>query len=152
MIEVWTDGACLRNGTPESVGGWACLLVRDGIVLSELYGWESPTTNNRMELTAALRGLAACEQGGTAPEVISDSRYLVEGATRWMYGWQKRGWLRAGQPMPNVDLWQTMYAEVKRTGAQFRWVRGHDGATHNERCDTLATRAARRARHRARAA
>lgn len=148
MIEIWTDGACIGNGTEDAVGGWAFLLVRDGVVISEVSGTQIGTTNNGMEMTAALEGLAACEQTGTAPEVVSDSRYLVLGASAWMYGWRDRGWLRAGEPIPNAELWQRMYAEVRRTGASFRWVRGHDGEVHNERCDTLATRAARKARRR----
>jgi ribonuclease HI len=143
VIEIWTDGCCLRN--PGGPGAWAVIITRDGHRVSEFAGAEADTTNNRMELMAALAGLGACSE--REPTVVSDSRYLVDGATAWMFKWQRNGWRKGkhghGAPVSNPDLWQRIYAEVIRTGASFRWVRGHNGELLNECCDKIAFRAAR---------
>lgn len=137
-VEVFTDGACKGNPGP---GGWGALL-RLGKHEKELSGGEAHTTNNRMEMTAAIRALGAliepCEV-----ELHTDSRYLIDGITKWVHGWQKRGWVNASKkPVRNEDLWHELIAATAKHRVTWRWVRGHSGHPENERVDRLACAAA----------
>lgn len=141
-VEIFTDGACKGNPGP---GGWAALL-RLGKHEKELSGGEARTTNNRMEMTAAIRALGAliepCEV-----ELHTDSRYLIDGITKWVAGWQRRGWLNASKkPVRNEDLWHELIAATAKHKVSWHWVRGHSGHPENERVDRLACDAAEAAR------
>jgi len=141
-VQVFTDGACLGNPGP---GGWGALL-RWRSHEKELSGGEALTTNNRMELTAAIEALSAL----TRPAVVSlhtDSLYLRDGITKWLPRWKHNGWRTAGrQPVKNADLWQRLEDALMRHQVQWNWVRGHAGHAENERADRLAREAARAAR------
>ena len=137
-VEIFTDGACKGNPGP---GGWGALL-RMGRHEKELSGGEADTTNNRMELTAAIRGLEAliepCEV-----ELYSDSKYVLDGITKWVHGWKKRGWVNASKkPVMNAELWHDLIEATARHDVHWHWVRGHSGHPENERVDALANRAA----------
>ena len=135
-VELYTDGACRGNPGP---GGWGAVLrFRD--TEKELYGGESPTTNNRMELTAVIRGLEALTRRCRVV-VTTDSRYVQDGITAWIGRWRRNGWRTAdGLPVKNVDLWQRLDALVAGHDVQWRWVKGHAGHRENERADRLANR------------
>ncbi|WP_076068680.1 ribonuclease HI [Sphingomonas montana] len=141
-VEIATDGACKGNPGP---GGWGALIRAAGKE-KELSGGEVLTTNNRMELMAAIRGLEAL----TRPcHVIlsTDSRYVMDGLTKWIKGWQKNGWKTAArQPVKNADLWQDLIAASARHWIEWKWVKGHAGHPDNERADILASTAALGAR------
>jgi len=136
LVEIFTDGACRGNPGP---GGWGALLRFKGKE-KELYGGEAETTNNRMELMAAIRALESL----TRPCRISlttDSQYVMKGITEWMANWKKRGWKTAArQPVKNVDLWQRLDQALARHEVKWHWVRGHTGHPENERADQLANR------------
>ena len=133
-IEIHTDGACLGNPGP---GGWAALL-RHGQVERELAGGEAATTNNRMELMAAIMALEALK----APcEVVlsTDSQYVQKGIGEWLPNWIRRGWKTAGgDPVKSRDLWERLHAASQRHAIDWRWVKGHSGDPDNERVDALA--------------
>jgi ribonuclease HI len=134
-----TDGACLGNPGP---GGWACIL-RYNEHKREIYGSVPHTTNNRMELTAALEGLRALKVG-CAVEVVTDSEYLKNGITSWIKGWKRNGWRTAAKkPVVNQDLWEALDGEVARHQVTWTWTKGHADHEDNNRCDELATSAAR---------
>lgn len=135
-VEIYTDGACKGNPGP---GGWGVLL-RWGEHEKELFGGEPATTNNRMELTAVIRGLSALERD--VPVAIhTDSQYVQKGITEWLPAWKKRGWKTADRkPVKNVDLWCELDALVGRHRVEWHWVRGHAGHPENERADALANR------------
>lgn len=138
---IWTDGACQGNPGP---GGWAALVtVDDERAPVELSGGAPHTTNNIMEMTAALEGLRSLPDGSTVC-VVTDSRYLLDGMTSWMAGWKKRGWKTAGgDPVKNRAIWEALDEEVARHAAvRWHWVRGHVGNHLNERADELAVTAA----------
>ncbi|NLC59752.1 MAG: ribonuclease HI [Gammaproteobacteria bacterium] len=140
QVHIHTDGACLGNPGP---GGWAALL-RYGVRERELVGGESPTTNNRMELMAAIRALEALTE---SCEVVlhTDSQYVRKGITEWMPNWLRRNWrTAAGAPVKNKDLWQRLHAAAQRHDVDWRWVKGHAGDPDNERVDTLARTEAER--------
>lgn len=138
-VQLITDGACLGNPGP---GGWACVL-RFGEHVKELYGSEKQTTNNRMELTAAIKGLAILKEKCEVV-VTTDSEYVKNGITQWIHGWKKRGWVKADKsPVINRDLWEALDFEVNRHATQWHWTKGHANHADNNRCDELATRAAR---------
>lgn len=136
-VEIYTDGACSGNPGP---GGWGAILVYGGKE-KELSGGEDNTTNNRMELTAAIEGLRALK----APcrvDLYTDSTYVKDGITQWIGNWQKAGWKTAGKkPVKNVDLWQLLLEVTKPHAISWHWVRGHDGHDYNERADMLAVSA-----------
>lgn len=133
-VEIFCDGACSGNPGP---GGWGTIL-RSGGSEKELSGSESPTTNNRMELTAAIEGLSALKRPCRVI-ITTDSQYLVKGMTEWMNGWLKRGWINSKrEPVLNRDLWERLNELVTVHTVEWRWVRGHDGHAENERCDELA--------------
>ena len=138
-VQLITDGACLGNPGP---GGWACIL-RYNQHAKELFGHESHTTNNRMEITAAIRGLEALTERCEV-EVTTDSEYVMKGITQWIHGWKKRGWVTASKtPVINQDLWQKLDEQVNRHQTTWKWTKGHASHADNNRCDELATTAAR---------
>ena len=133
-VEVHTDGACLGNPGP---GGWAALL-RYGVREREVAGGEPATTNNRMELRAAIMALETLSEG-CAVVLHTDSQYVRQGITEWIPGWIRRGWRNAaGQPVKNRDLWERLHAACHRHRIDWRWVKGHSGDPDNERVDALA--------------
>ena len=137
---IYTDGSCLRN--PEGPGGWSYVVVGpDGTQVSHGAGGEPVSTNNRMELMAAieaLRALAALPHGSEAT-IVSDSKYVIEGITDWIKGWKKRAWRTADKkPVKNEDLWRILDDLNSRSLCSWKWVRGHNGNHWNEICDTLA--------------
>ncbi|MGD9573193.1 MAG: ribonuclease H [Thermoleophilia bacterium] len=145
-----TDGACSGNGTDDSRGGWAAILTAPDGREEVLTGGEYPTTNNRMELMAALEGLAAVPDGSEI-ELVTDSSYLANAILKgWLKGWQRKGWRTASkQPVANRDLWERMIAELDRHAAvRPVLVRGHAGHEANERADRLAQDAAKDAQPR----
>ena len=139
LVRIYTDGACEPNPGP---GGWAALLRWDGQE-ETLTGSERETTNNRMELTAALRGLEALNQASRV-EIYTDSEYLKRGITEWLPGWRARNWRRRGGELKNVDLWKALDAILRLHQVSWHWVRGHAGHRENERVDGLAREAMRR--------
>lgn len=137
-VTIFTDGACSGNPGP---GGWGAIL-RFGDVEKELKGGENPSTNNRMELMAAISALEALKKPASV-DLTTDSQYVRQGITQWIIGWKKKGWMTANrQPVKNVDLWQALDAEVSRHQIEWLWVKGHSGHPENERCDVLARDAA----------
>lgn len=141
-VEIATDGACKGNPGP---GGWGAI-IRSGAHEKELFGGEALTTNNRMELTAAIRALEALTRP-TRVTLSTDSRYVMDGLTKWIKGWQRNGWLTAArQPVKNADLWQHLLAAAKPHRIEWLWVKGHAGHPDNERADRLASDAARNPR------
>ncbi|WP_298442421.1 ribonuclease HI, partial [Gordonia sp. (in: high G+C Gram-positive bacteria)] len=139
VVEISTDGACLGNPGP---GGWGAVLRYKGTE-KQLSGAEPDTTNNRMELQAAIEGLAALTRPSTVV-IYTDSVYVRDGITKWVAGWQRNGWKTAAKkPVKNAELWQRLVDEEKRHTVEWRWVKGHNGDHYNEIADTLATSAAR---------
>ena len=137
-IEIYTDGACKGNPGP---GGWGVLL-RMGKNEKELSGGEADTTNNRMEMTAVIRACEALIEPCQI-ELYSDSKYVLDGMTKWIEGWQKRGWVNASKkPVRNADLWHELINVTARHEINWNWVKGHDGHPDNERVDRLASDAA----------
>jgi ribonuclease HI len=138
---VWTDGACRGNPGP---GGWAAIVVpAGGGEPTELCGGEAHTTNNRMELTAALEGLRSLPAGSRAC-IVTDSRLMLDSMTKWIAGWKRKGWRTAsGEPVKNQDLVRALDEEVRRHAeVRWHWVRGHADTELNERADVLAVQAA----------
>jgi ribonuclease HI len=135
----YTDGACSGNPGP---GGWGVLLIaRDGETVlkeRELNGGEALTTNNRMELLAAISALETLARP-TEITIVTDSAYVKNGVTEWIHGWKRNGWRTAGKdPVKNVDLWQRIDAAQKTHKVTWRWIKGHAGHAENERADALA--------------
>ena len=135
-IEIYTDGACRGNPGP---GGWGALLLY-GDHRKTLHGGEPETTNNRMELRAAIEALNALK-GARAVILHTDSKYVMDGMMKWMPAWKKRGWKTANKkPVKNQDLWQALDEAVSRHEIKWNWVRGHTGVDGNEEADALANR------------
>ena len=136
IVEVFTDGACRGNPGP---GGWGALL-RYGAHEKELCGGEAETTNNRMELMAAIRALEALTRPMDV-RVTTDSQYVKQGITAWLPAWKARGWRTADRkPVKNMDLWQRLETALTPHRVEWRWIRGHAGHPENERADALARR------------
>jgi len=136
-VAIYTDGACSGNPGP---GGWGAVLLY-GEHRREISGASADTTNNRMELTAAIRALEALKRP-TDVALYTDSTYVKDGITRWLPGWKAKGWRTASKaPVKNRDLWEALDALVQRHDVSWHWVRGHAGNLENERADTLAREA-----------
>ncbi|RCG30752.1 ribonuclease HI [Sphaerisporangium album] len=135
-VDIYTDGACSGNPGP---GGWGAVL-RYGGTEKEIYGGEAGTTNNRMELMAAIMALETLTRPVTV-RLYTDSTYVRNGITQWLRGWKRNGWKTAGrQPVKNMDLWQRLDAAAARHTVEWLWVKGHAGHPENERADALARR------------
>lgn len=136
-VEIFTDGACRGNPGP---GGWGALMRYDDNE-KQLYGYEPHTTNNRMELTAAIQALLALKRPCQV-QITTDSEYVKRGVTEWLAGWKQRGWKTAAKkPVKNIDLWQQLDAALQQHEVEWHWVRGHNGHPENELADALANRA-----------
>ena len=137
-LYAYTDGACSGNPGP---GGWgAVLIARDGDTVvkeRELKGGEAHTTNNRMELLAAINALETLSSASTLT-VVTDSSYVKDGITKWIYGWKAKGWKKKGGEIKNIDLWQRLDEARGRHDVTWEWVKGHAGHPENERADELA--------------
>ena len=141
-VEIATDGACKGNPGP---GGWGAI-IRAGTRERELSGGEKLTTNNRMELTAAIEGLNALKRPCHVT-LSTDSRYVMDGLTKWIHGWQRNGWRTADKkPVKNAELWQALIDAAAPHRVEWVWVKGHAGHPDNERADRLASDAAMAAR------
>jgi len=141
-VQLITDGACIGN---PGRGGWAAIL-RYGNHKREMFGYAPHTTNNRMELTAAIEGLHAIKEACEV-EVITDSEYLKNGITQWIHAWKRKNWMKSDKkPVLNSDLWRELDEEVNRHKTQWTWTRGHRLHEDNNRADELATMAAREQR------
>ncbi len=137
-VEIATDGACKGNPGP---GGWGAV-IRSGTREKDISGGESPTTNNRMELMAAIKALEALKKPCRVT-LSTDSKYVMDGLTKWIHGWRKNGWKTASrQPVKNADLWQELVAASAPHQIKWLWVKGHNGHPDNERADKLASDAA----------
>jgi ribonuclease HI len=133
-VEIFTDGACLGNPGP---GGWGAVL-RYGGHEKEIHGGEAPTTNNRMEIMAAISGLESLTRRSSV-SVYTDSEYVRKGITEWVAGWKRNGWkTRDKKPVKNADLWMRLDAVTRQHDVQWFWVKGHAGHPENERADELA--------------
>ena len=136
VVEVYTDGSCLVN---PGLGGWAAI-IKNGRETSSISGSDRMTTNNRMELTAALEALKKLPKGCEV-RLYTDSQYLKLGVTEWMPNWKTRGWQRKGGKLANIDLWQSLDLEIQKHHIQWHWVKGHNGHRENEMVDRLARQA-----------
>lgn len=137
QVEIYTDGACRGNPGP---GGWG-VVMRYKDSEKTLYGAEKETTNNRMELMAAIKGLEALSRN-CAVTVVTDSKYVKQGITEWMANWKRNGWRTAAKkPVKNTDLWQRLDEAIKGHEIKWEWVKGHSGHPENEMADALANQA-----------
>ena len=144
QVEAFTDGACSGNPGP---GGWGVLLRHEGNE-RELHGGEAETTNNRMELLAAIEALSALKQPCHV-QLTTDSTYVRDGITKWLQNWKKNGWKTAAKkPVKNQDLWMRLDEQTARHRVEWRWVKGHSGHPENERADALANRGLKELRSR----
>ena len=135
-VVIYTDGGCEPN---PGVGGWGAVLIY-GDRMKELSGGALETTNNRMEMTAAIEALSALKRPCKI-QLHTDSEYVKKGITEWITSWKKKKWMGRGGPVKNVDLWKRLDALAETHDIEWRWVRGHAGNTYNERCDELAAAA-----------
>ncbi len=135
LVDLFTDGACSGNPGP---GGWGAIL-RYGDREKELSGGENDTTNNRMELTAVIKGLSALKEPCRV-HLVTDSKYVADAVLKgWVYSWRSNGWRKADKKLAlNVDLWEQLLDLLERHTVEIEWVKGHDGHPENERCDALA--------------
>ena len=138
-VRLITDGSCIGNPGP---GGWAAILKYNHHV-KEIYGYEPQTTNNRMELTAAVRGLRLLKEPCEVT-IVTDSEYLKNGITQWIASWKRNGWrTKRKEPVKNQELWEELERETARHTTQWEWTKGHASDAENNRCDELAQAAAR---------
>lgn len=135
VVDIYTDGACSGNPGP---GGWGVVMRWKGHE-KELSGFEPETTNNRMELMAAISGLETLKRGVGRVRVHTDSTYVKDGITKWIHGWKRNGWKTSDKkPVKNQDLWQRLDAALTSHDVEWHWVKGHAGHPENERCDEIA--------------
>ena len=135
-VDIYSDGACRGNPGP---GGWGALLIH-GETRKEISGASPDTTNNRMELTAAIEALRALKEPCEV-QFYTDSEYVQKGMSEWLANWKAKGWRRGKQPIKNADLWKALDAEAQRHVIEWHWVKGHNDHPENERCDELANEA-----------
>jgi ribonuclease HI len=134
VVDLYTDGACSGNPGP---GGWGVLMLYKGNE-KEICGGEADTTNNRMELMAAIQGLEALKRGMKV-RIHTDSTYVKDGITKWIHSWKKNGWKTAAKkPVKNAELWQRLETAIERHDVSWHWVKGHSGHPENDRADALA--------------
>ena len=134
-VDIYTDGACSGNPGP---GGWGVVMRWKGKE-KELAGSEDDTTNNRMELMAAIQGLERLKRGVDRVRIHTDSTYVKDGITKWIHGWKKNGWKTAAKkPVKNQDMWQRLDEALKDHDIEWHWIKGHSGHPENERCDEMA--------------
>lgn len=139
---VWSDGSCIGNPGP---GGWAAIVLQDGEEIAVLSGPEDRSTNQRMEMRAAVEGLARVPPGSRVT-LMTDSMFVINGMTKWVAGWKRKGWRKAdGGPVANLELWQRLDRLASERRVTWTHVRGHAGVAMNERCDRLANAQARSA-------
>lgn len=137
VIHIWSDGACSGNPGP---GGWGTVVFNDG-QYQEYSGGAVKTTNNIMEMTGALEGIRTTAPGSKIV-ITTDSQYLLNGITKWIHGWKRKGWKKAdGKPVLNKELWIALDEETRKRSVEWKWIKGHAGHEHNERCDELARNA-----------
>ena len=137
-VDIFTDGACKGNPGP---GGWGAIL-RMGSHEKEMSGSDPATTNNRMEMLAAIKGLNALTESCEVT-LYTDSRYVIDGITKWVHGWRRNGWVNASKkPVRNAELWHDLVEAAQRHDVTWQWVKGHNGHPENERVDRLASDAA----------
>lgn len=135
-VDIYTDGACSGNPGP---GGWGVVMQWKGNV-KEMSGFEGETTNNRMELMAAIQGLETLKRDVGLVNLHTDSTYVKDGITKWIHGWKKNGWKTAAKkPVKNKDLWQRLEVSLADHEVEWHWIKGHSGHPENDRCDELAT-------------
>ena len=139
-VTIYTDGACLGN---PGVGGWAAILEYNQIK-KEIFGAQGDTTNNRMELTAAIEGMQALKEPCSVL-LVTDSKYISDAIEKkWLFGWSKNGWKKSDKsPVLNQDLWEKLLQQLSKHTVELQWVKGHNAHLENERCDYLATTAAK---------
>lgn len=142
-VTIYTDGACEGNPGP---GGWAAILIYRE-TRREITGACPATTNNRMELAAALEGLSALKEPCEV-DLYTDSRYVQQGMSNWIFAWKAKGWKRGTKPVMNADLWKALDAQAQRHQVRWHWIRGHNQHPENERCDRLAVAAIAQLRER----
>jgi ribonuclease HI len=136
LIRIFTDGASTGNPGP---GGWGAIVVTSDEFVVELGGFDAQTTNNRMEILAAIRGLETVSDHPSEVIIFTDSTYLIRGITQWIFGWMKRSWVSSeGKAVANVDLWKKLYELTRNKNIQWKYVRGHAGIPGNERADQIA--------------
>lgn len=133
MIEIFCDGACSKNPGP---GGWAAVIIQNSKVLSSVAGYDKDTTNNRMELIGAIEGIIAAKDLSSEITIFTDSIYVKEGITKWIYAWRKNNW-KDGK-IKNVDLWMNLSSLTIRIKVKWKWIKGHAGHKYNEMADSLA--------------
>ena len=132
-LQVFCDGACSKNPGP---GGWAAVLLKDTIVISSFAGYEKDTTNNRMELIGAIEGITEAAKVASEITVITDSIYVKDGITKWIFVWKKTNWKNG--TVKNIDLWERLSSLTMRYKVKWQWVKGHSGDKHNDMVDSLA--------------
>lgn len=134
--EIWTDGGCRKN---PGIGGWASILLCDGIIVDTLSGNDELTTNNKMELIAIINGVKrAIKLGASHMTVYADSQYCINGITKWVPSWKVRGWVtKKREPIKNRELWEELDSLCENLNISFNWVKGHDNVKYNEMCDVL---------------
>lgn len=133
MWLIYSDGACSYNPGP---GGWAAVLTQDSQLITSVSGYEKNTTNNRMELTASIEGITECSKFSQEMIVVTDSIYVKDGITKWIYAWRKNNW-KDGK-IKNIDLWMKLSTLTFKYKVQWQWIKGHAGHKYNEMADSLA--------------
>lgn len=133
MIQIFSDGACSKNPGP---GGWAAVLVQSSQVIKTVAGYDKNTTNNRMELLGAINGIHIAKNLGTNFLVLTDSIYVKDGITKWIFSWKKNNW-KNGQ-IKNIDLWMQLSAVTMHSNIEWQWIKGHSNIEYNEMADSLA--------------
>jgi len=133
MLQVFADGACSKNPGP---GGWAAVIISNAQIVSSVSGYEKSTTNNRMELIAAIEGITEGSKSSFEMTVITDSMYVRDGITKWIFSWRRTNW--KNNTVKNIDLWQKLSSLTMKYEVTWEWVKGHSGNKYNEMVDSIA--------------